>query len=194
MFIKNAYPKKLIYDTINKFTSKMVNNNNTDLITKNAETYKILPLQFRGFHSQLFSKKIKKIIPDLHVVFTTTKSRHIFKLPTHYLIPINSNKSKVIYKYTCPTCSKHYIGRTKRHLYSRINEHFQKELFYKHHVICNPTNNNINTFSNNFKILDIASTHRELYILEALYILTHKPHINRQLSVDCGHTLKLRNF
>ncbi|KAL6421068.1 hypothetical protein ACFW04_013592 [Cataglyphis niger] len=35
-----------------------------------------------------------------------------------------SNRTEVVYKINCKNCSASYIGQTKRHLSTRIKEHF----------------------------------------------------------------------
>ena len=39
------------------------------------------------------------------------------------LIPLN--KANVVYLFTCPGCSKTYIGKTERNLITRLEEHVE---------------------------------------------------------------------
>lgn len=47
-------------------------------------------------------------------------------------------QSSVVYKFSCPGCSKSYIGKTDRCLYTRLNEHAttDKSEIYKHITTC----------------------------------------------------------
>ena len=68
-------------------------------------------------------KVINNFFPDktrLAIVFKTLKSSQLFpnkdKIPARLI-------SGVVYKYSCEQCSSCYIGETRRHLCTRVNEH-----------------------------------------------------------------------
>ena len=71
-------------------------------------------------------------------------------------------------------CNHTYIGSTKRHLITRINEHKHKEL-QAHHIRCN----NNTTIDKHFSLLiNNITNYRRLLIMEALNIQHHKPYLN----------------
>ena len=142
--------------------------------TDSGETTEKLLLQYRGPHSLLFKSKLKASLPKLRIIFTTTKYTAFLNLPKS---PVQlSSKFKAIYEYSCPSCSATYIGRTKRLLYHRMNEHFKAELG-DHHSACK----NEVSFYDCFKIIDTASSFKDLCILETIYILHYKPSLNLSL-------------
>ena len=67
-------------------------------------------------------------------------------------------RSNVVYKYTCDTCKKVYIGATERHFRTRQNEHLKgknkSEMGYHEHP---PKKNNF-TILGSFKYPFIAES------------------------------------
>ena len=66
---------------------------------------------------------VNKILPTdckLSVIFDTYKTRNIF--PNKDKVSANL-ASNLVYKYQCWQCDNCYIGETRRHLYTRIQEH-----------------------------------------------------------------------
>ena len=174
--MKNGYLGNHIDRVVNNFLSKIFVQNSVS--TEHSDFINLLPLQFRGNHSTVFAKQIHKLLPTTRIYFTTTKLRSIIS-PTSLKVPV-LYKSGVVYKYTCPTCHKLYIGQTKRYLSKRINEHFAGDL-YQHHINCNNINS-ISSFKDCFTILDKHSYYKDLQILEIIYITKLKPLLNTQVN------------
>ena len=68
-------------------------------------------------------RTINRILPDhfkLNVVFQTAKTASIFPNKDKVSPCLSSN---VVYKFTCRQCYCCYVGETRRHLVTRINEH-----------------------------------------------------------------------
>ena len=113
------------------------------------------------------------------MVFTSFKIGSWFSAKDH--IP-SGLRSRVVYKFSCAGCNACYIGETNRHLSTRVNEHLTSDKsshIYKH-LSESPNCRSLNS-SNNFKILDQASTEYDLRIKEAVYIQLHKPSLNKQV-------------
>ena len=79
-------------------------------------------------------------------------------------------------------CNATYIGKTKRHLITRIDEHKKGKggdknisVVYKHQ-----TENNHNIDFENVEILDVARSDYKLKLKEMLYIEKLKPSLNIQ--------------
>ena len=110
-------------------------------------------------------------------------------------------KANVVYHFTCPGCSKKYIGKTKRNLNTRIEEHAKRKkkgedsAIHSHLESCSYFNEYLNLFKlfygdidtfshykntiiNNISILDSERNWLKLLFLEAYYIKQLKPSLN----------------
>ena len=91
-------------------------------------------------------------------------------------------RSYVFYKFVRGSCKADYIGRTKRHLSTRIKKHLEtdkKSHIYKHlneSKRCKALSNS-NCFSN----LDYATTQYSLSIKEGMHTGWQKPALNKQV-------------
>ena len=80
----------------------------------------------------------------------------------------------------CNKCCKSYIGKTKRHLATRIKEHrSEKSAIGQHLQTCHTCDHNFN--ENQFKILSTGNSDFDCKIREALLIKSQKPTLNQQL-------------
>ena len=98
------------------------------------------------------------------------------KCPTPKLL-----KANVVYKFDC-LCDINisYIGKTKRHLATRIKEHrSEKSAIGQHLQTCHTCDHNFN--ENQFKILSTGNSDFDCKIREALLIKSQKPTLNQQL-------------
>ena len=98
------------------------------------------------------------------------------KCPTPKLL-----KANVVYKFDC-LCDINisYIGKTKRHLATRIKEHrSEKSAIGQHLQTCHTCDHNFN--ENQFKILSTGNSDFDCKIREALLIKSEKPTLNQQL-------------
>lgn len=170
--LKNGYPIHYIDNIIGIYLNNCTKNKSKD---SNSEFSNPFPLQFRGPHSLIFASKLRKLVPDISIYFTTYKLRSIFSgLTNYYNVPLIYN-SNVVYSYKCVSCDSQYIGETKRHLSKRISEH-RKGPLYEHHVACK----NTISFTDCFTIIDRHNFTFDRLVLEALYIHKHSPSLNTQ--------------
>ena len=90
-------------------------------------------------------------------------------------------KSFVVYKSVCAGCQSCYIGETKRHLPTRINEHLvtDKKSYIFKHLLENSACKNV-CDENCFAIIDSASSSSRLKLKEVLHITWLKPNLNKQ--------------
>ena len=127
----------------------------------------------------LLSKRLSRVFEELNldvfIYFNTFKVKSYFSLKD---VTEFGLKSGVIYKFSCqvdPSIS--YIGKTKRHLCRRIQEHSKgPSAIFSHVSTCNNCN-----FNKSFSILDSASSDFCLKIKEAIYIKSCEPVLNTQL-------------
>ena len=118
------------------------------------------------------------------------------------------NKANVVYLFTCPGCSKTYIGKTERNLITRLEEHVEGResainshlnscilyhdyisiftIFYDKFSFQSHEHTTITSFT---KILNVETNWLKLLFLEAYYIKTLKPEMNT--GVRAGRDLQL---
>ena len=123
---KNQYPPMFYEEVIADALKKIVDPVPTDAKQKStddeavATKYTVL-LQYRGFATDQFIKKLKDSKAPVQVVLTLRKLRSCLpslKSPIPKML-----RSDVVYRITCPRCQACYVGKTSRHLTSRFAEH-----------------------------------------------------------------------
>ena len=136
-----------------------------------------LVLPYYGFVSHRFNKKFKQFCNRFGIKsrlsFQSSKVSNYFSLKS--LVP-KSLRSSVVYKFSCSVDqSVTYIGKTKRHLVTRVKEHFicHQSSIFSHRLGCNCTCNIAN-----FSIIDFAHSPLELSIKESLHIKSVNPSLN----------------
>ena len=115
---------------------------------------------------------------DIRIVFTSCKVKNYFSLKCRAPLPLLAN---VVYKFQC-LCEANqiYIGKTVRHLATRVKEHSNStSAIGKHLEQCVLCKENISCDS--FKILDCGTSDVDVSIKEALHIKDKKPGLNKQL-------------
>ena len=110
----------------------------------------------------------------------------------------DDKKANVVYLFSCPGCSKKYIGKTERNLITRMEEHAKgnsDSAIHLHLESCFLYNEYLNLFKlfydkvdlflhryntiiNNTKILNVESNWLKLLFLEAYYIKSYNPELN----------------
>ena len=94
-------------------------------------------------------------------------------------------KSCLVYKYVCPVDpGQVYIGKTKRHLVTRIREHGSTNTAIRSHC------NSCECFSpDNFSIIRNCVNDYESTLAEALFIRMNSPSLNSALANNGSCTL-----
>ena len=90
-------------------------------------------------------------------------------------------KSIVVYKFVCAGYQSCYIGETKRHLPTRIDEHLvtDKKSDVVKHLLENSASKNL-CDENCFTIIDPASSSFRLKLKETLHTTWFKSNLNKQ--------------
>ena len=169
---KNEFPLKLIDKSISKYLSnnvfKQKENEEMPLLESSKKRFYKLP--YIGNFSIQTKKKLNNIVleyckpnTNIELVFSSFKISSLFSMKDR--VPFDL-RSYVVYKFVCGSCKADYIGRTKRHLSTRIKEHLEtdkKSDVYKH---LNESQR-YKSLSNNdcFSILDYATTQYSLSIM-----------------------------
>ena len=134
--MNNLYPSYLINKEIkklleNKFTTK--ENTNIDHNNKSVSYYK---LTYIGSYSKSTEKKIYELCKtfckntNVKIVSSSFKLQDLFCSKGYLPVPL---KSPAVYKFTCARCQSCSIGKTKRHLPTRIKERLQTDT--KSHIL-----------------------------------------------------------
>ena len=182
--------------------SKINNQTDQDRTSENRPTL-WLNVPYLGksgdFLIKNLEKKLRKSLSDfkLRVIYGTNKINMFCsnKDPIQKLM-----KANVVYCFTCPGCSKTYVGKTDRNLITRLTEHakgkgddsaifthLKRKCTYYNDIISfnrilNPDfqlNEHIfNTIINNTSILDSDRNWLRLLFLESYYIKSLKPSLN----------------
>ena len=133
--------------------------------------------------SVIFGRKIREISKkyyciDVKIVFTSFKVKNYFSLKCSAPLSLSAN---VVYKFKC-LCDTNttYIGKTARHLATRVKEHCTLSSAIKDHLaICDLGRRDYSI--DNFSIICSGRNDSEIVIKEALHIKYTHPSLNRQL-------------
>ena len=152
-------------------------------------------IPYIGLPSVIFGRKLKRLLKDYYcidvkVVFSSFKVKNYFSLKCHTPMPLMAN---VVYQFTClHDANSTYIGKTIRHLITRVWEHTTSPSAIKEHLSsCTTCKDNYSC--NSFKVIDSANSDFEVSIKEALYIKHKNPNLNKQLSTQ-GMSFMLKIF
>ena len=185
IFSKNGYPEDLFNSCLRRFLNykcgkEILNSKvNEDMV----ET--IFSIPYIGLPSVIFSKKIKEFFKkyygiDIRVVFTSFKVKNYFSLKCCTPLPLLAN---VVYKFECfRDANTFYIGKTIRHLATRVKEHGSlnsNSAIYSHLLSCETCKSNFSC--NNFSVIDSGKNDFEVMMKEAFHIKFSKPIMNKQL-------------
>ena len=186
IFARNNYPAALVEKIIKSTLTKFVAPNSPAPMEERTSYTLCLP--YFGKMSDIFKKRLSRVCSryqlEARVVFLPFKVSQYFCLKSSVPTVL---KSCVVYKYSCANDSQHsYIGKTKRHLLTRIMEHQKVASAVKTHCERCPCF----AFSN-FKILRTCRTDYEASIVEAILIRNNRPSLNNTLT-NSGQTVFLK--
>ena len=190
IFKCNSYPENLFNGKVRSFLQKVHSNKSKELADKEDVTHTIV-LPYFARASLHFKQNLKKFNKqfnkNIRVVFTTLKVASYFSLKSKCPKPLHSC---VVYQFTCAE-NQHitYVGKTKRHLLTRVKEHKgvnSKSAIFDHIASCN-----CKVSYDNFRILFHAKETYSLSIAEALMIKDRRPILNRTLANN-GASLYLK--
>ena len=142
--------------------------------------------------AMLFKKEVKVLFK---IQFQATKLS--FYTSNKDRIPLLSNSS-LVYRFTCPGCSKSYIGKTETTLFNRTKQHGwcdKKSAVYNHLGSCphwneivgllqingeaiDTMNLQINAVRDNTEIIRRSDNWLKLAFLESLCIKEYRPELN----------------
>ena len=137
-------------------------------------------MSYTGHHSLDIRNKLTKLLREFYpqmivrVIFKPEITiQQLFKFKD--VIP-KELSSSVVYQYTYSSCKATYIGKTKRHLKTRIHEHMGRSVRTRK-VLATPLHSSIRDHSleadhpinsESFSILASSRCDMDLYILESI--------------------------
>ena len=97
----------------------------------------------------------------------------------------------MVYQYRRARCNSCYVGRTHKHLTTRIGENLDSESssIFKH--LLEKSQCKSNNIESNFKSLDNTKSQYELAVKEGLYINWLRPNLNKQKIAQSYYTFDL---
>ena len=187
-FLANGFPISFIEKNIRETLNNIFVKKERPIIVSPKIMY--LKVPFYGSHSYSLKRKLvqlfKKFYPQiqLRVILTNSNTMsNIFKFKDRLPKMLCSG---IVYKYSCGECDATYVGKSQRHLKTRVSEH--KGLSVRTgKPITKPPFSNIRDHAwetdhriieDNFTILTKSTQNSDLPILEALAIHEHHPSLN----------------
>ena len=187
LMFNNGFPKSFTDTYIGKTLSKIMTPYKPVLSVPRDIVY--FQLTFTGQNSINLKKRLTKLLREFYpqlnirVIFSAKQTlQNFFKFKD--TIPLYL-QSSIVYKYTCNSCNAMYIGKTKRHLKSRIFEHLGKSVRTNQWMTKPPFSairdhaqqNDHPIRNDSFSVLGSARSDQELLIMESLHQVTVKPTI-----------------
>lgn len=181
-FLSNGYPVNFFNSALYRFVNKLFCKDNSGVISVDQADNVFLVLPYFGSCSvqfrTRFSQFCKRFGVQGRLVFTSCRVSRYFSLKSRCPKLL---RSMVCYRYICPVDQAFsYIGRTKRHLLTRVQEHVSprgNSPIMNHILDCT-----CNFERGNFSILQQCKNDLDLQITEALLITQHKPSLNTALA------------
>jgi len=186
--IKNEYPEHIISKEIGKFIKNRTEKEKQpqqpieqQATVEKQKKYIVLP--YSNNKVEAFAGRLTKLVNETFDV----ELRVAFKAPKEIgnMFPFKDNikekhaHSMVVYQITCDDCEQKYIGKTKRILKYRLDEHNnpKKDSAIQTHRKEFPTHN-IDPYK--IEIIDRADTNSKIELKEELHIIAKKPQLNIQ--------------
>ena len=193
IFLKNGYPENVFFSCLRNFLNQTYKNvTKAKVMEDKVETIFFVP--YIGLPSVIFGRKLREMFKkyyciDIRIVFTTFKVKNYFSLKCRTPMPLLAN---VVYKFQClRDADGVYIGKTIRHLVTRVKEHSHSgSAIYDHLLQCEECKKKISC--NLFTVIDSGRNDFEISIKEALHIKSKKPRLNKQMfSQGASFTLNI---
>ena len=187
-FLSNGFPLCFIENNFKKSLNRIFIKSEPILSASRKIVYLRLP--FYGTYSYVMKRKLsqlfKKYYPQINLRVVMVNNNTIGKL-FKFKDPLPAMLcSHMIYKYSCGDCGATYVGKSQRHLHTRIAEH--KGVSPRTgQQLSQPSFSNIrnhawdsdhNILKDNFKVVARGTNNQDLLILESLAIHSLKPNLN----------------
>ena len=194
--MKNGYPKRLFWACVKQFTNSKFAGKSA-AVAKEDGVEILFSIPYIGLPSVIFGRKIRESFKnmfgvDVRVTYSSFKVKNYFSLKCRTPLPLLAN---VVYRFQCPhDVDKVYIGKTRRHLATRVKEHAHPKglsAIRDHVSSCGSCQSGYSVSL--FKIIDTARNDLGTTIKESLHIKYCKPSLNKQL-LNTGSSFVLNIF
>jgi hypothetical protein len=188
---KNGYPLDLIFKTINTRIKTLINKLKMDREkncsrdnTDDEMAKKIIVFPYIRKTSEKAAALIdrSKFIIGLRCINRIDNYIKVHKDKTDYMC-----KNNTVYKIECNNCNATYVGQTKRHLKTRINEHMKNRTLdeSRHSVVTSHMIEHNHSFKwQDATILDSEPNYKKRLISEMLHIKEQINGINLQKDTE----------
>jgi len=192
--MNNGFPSYIFDSCVYRFINNMCN---PSIASKNVNdnVKYCFCIPFFGNPSINFRKKLISLFKKhydlpVSVVFKSSKVKNYFSNKDKTPISL---KSMVVYKFSCQRdADLFYLGKTKRHLISRVKEHTKHSSQIGSHLLsCSNCKSNFSI--DNFKVIAVGTNDFDTQIKEAICIKQLNPHLNRNI-LNCGSSYFLKVF
>ena len=197
LFQSNGYPNRYFQSALDKFTASLSEANSDNDGDGTNREYKF-GVPFVGTASSEYKKRVSELISNhlgvnIFVYFTSCKVGSFFTLKSR---TPSALVSRVVYKFQClgdPDTT--YIGKTKRHIITRVKEHLdpKENSAITSHIFECVTCKSGHFSKESFSVLKKCANDYRCGINEALLIKKCNPTLNRQ-RFNKGQSYLLRVF
>ena len=193
IFIANAYPAALFESIVKRFLANVFDKTTQSPDIPDQQNKKVLVLPYLGRVSTSLKRKLthieKRLNIKIRIIFKPFKVSRFFSLKSRCPKLL---RSRLVYEFQCPVeQGVTYIGKTKRHLATRVKEHLHpsgNSAIAEHIATCT-----CHPSSDNFRVLRQCKDEYEMSLCEALLIKQDKPVLNQSLLND-GQSLFLKLY
>ena len=199
VFRKNGYPTWLINREKEKFLNGSKHEFGND-VTDNKDIKCVMVFPYIGKESIKFAKRIKCIFSRKFVNIDFMIAYRNFKVGSYFGLKERTPdlfSTNLVYQFQCSEDGDvSYIGTTSRHLWKRLQEHFdpKKESAIQAHLsVCNKCCNE-NNLCNLVTVRKYCFTQREAEIAESMFITNEKPSLNKQMGASEGRSYLLKIY
>ena len=120
------------------------------------------------------------------------KVKNYFSLKSQTPLPLLAN---VVYQFKClcDTTNLTYIGKTSRHLATRVKEHSTKLSAIRDHLSTCRACQQHYSWAKSYSIVESEENDYDIRVKEPILIKSHKPNLNKQLATN-GTSFMLKIF
>jgi hypothetical protein len=192
VLFSNGYPIGFLDNCVKTFLDKRFCN--PDAVSTVDKCPFVLVLPFLGKSSFNLRRKIFSAFSNtfpqisLKIIFTSkTKIPNLFNFKDRVPFALRSG---VVYRFSCGNCNVAYVGKTTRHLHTRVCEHLGisaktgnsvkvcgQSAVHDHVRMCQ-----YNASIDDFEILASCDNEFKLLVVESIFIKRLKPVLNNQLT------------
>lgn len=180
----NFYPESLISRTINKRLFKLLNPNHINTQKEPFDTRSIMNFPY---FTQIHYPTLR-MLKNYNINLVTNNKHNISKITGNTKDKIETlEKTNVVYEIPCKDCESRYIGQTKRHLKTRIQEHKRSinHLDNDHTALARHVKNTKHNFDfDKTRVLENEENLKKRLTIEMIKIKKEKNSVNYRTDIE----------